>query len=93
MRIILLAAVLFWSILPTTDGVVESISPQGNTQLYTVPANVYSMLVTCIGAQGQSDGSNVGGKGAKVVVLLDDVSPGMLFHMEIGKQNGYGGYV
>lgn len=69
----------------------------GAIQTWTVPAGVTSIYVEAFGAQGGSQGPNIGGNGGKVSCSLP-VTPGQLLYITVGGQStnnialyGFGG--
>ncbi|GEM54691.1 hypothetical protein B0A58_15175 [Flavobacterium branchiophilum NBRC 15030 = ATCC 35035] len=69
----------------------------GSMQTWTVPSEVFSILIEAVGAQGGNNGGYIGGKGGKVNAILK-VTPGDVLYIVVGGQSttmnaayGFGG--
>jgi len=69
----------------------------GSLQTWTVPTDVFSILITANGAQGGDNAAYIGGKGGNVKAILR-VTPGQTFYIVVGGKStnnvpkyGFGG--
>lgn len=74
----------------TTKAQVNTFSYTGTEQTYTVPVGVNAIQIETFGAEGMSSGTVIGGAGGYASGVLA-VTPGQLFYVYVGGQNGYNG--
>eukprot|EP01032_Pedospumella_encystans_P020508 gene20508-23296_t len=70
---------------PTTPYTVQ-FNYTGNVQLFYVPQNAVSMLITAVGAGGASSGSAPGGAGGEMRVRTFDITAGAVLYINVGSR-------
>ena len=75
-----------------SDSTTVTFSCISGSHTHQIPADVTTAQITVVGAQGGSDGSYTGGKGAKVVAQVPLV-PNAFYSIDVGCQNGWQQYV
>lgn len=64
------------------------VSYTGSSVTYTVPNNVYYLLIESFGAQGSSNNNYIGGKGGRVLCIIP-VTPSEILSVTVGGNSGF----